>query len=64
MFHHQMKREEKRREEKREEELKIRRAAEYFIFIEKHYPFHIPKMTDFPTLSYTSTGEIPFLSFT
>ena len=55
---------EKRREEKREEELKIRRAAEYFIFIEKHYPFHIPKMTDFPTLSYTSTGEIPFLSFT
>ena len=55
---------EERREEKREEELKIRRAAEYFIFIEKHYPFHIPKMTDFPTLSYTSTGEIPFLSFT
>ena len=55
---------EERREEKREEELKIRHTAEYFIFIEKHYPFHIPKMTDFPTLSYTSTGEIPFLSFT
>ena len=34
------------------------------IFIEKRYPFHIPKMTDFPTLSYNSTGEIPRLSYT
>ena len=60
VFHHQMKREEKRREERR----RVENFNEYFIFIEKHYPFHIPKMTDFPTLSYTSTGEIPFLSFT
>ena len=51
---------EERREEKREEELKIRRTAEYFIFIEKHYPFHIPKMTDFPTLSLYFNWWNPF----
>jgi len=52
----------KRREERRRVENTTRSGV--FHFIEKHYPFHIPKMTDFPTLSYTSTGEIPFLSYT